>query len=88
MLDAHPDCKGLALQRHARLLEHLERVSGGVAGGQHQRVTAQRVPPRRSLDLEARQPVAYVLQARQTVAEPDLTAQLQQLQPQAFDHLA
>ena len=87
VLDAYPDGEGLGGHGHPGVQQHPEGVPGGVAGGEHQRVTGQGVGPAGALHGQPGQRPAADVQPRQLMAEAHVAAQGEQLLPQAAHHL-
>ena len=88
VLNAHPDGKALLLHGYPLLLQHPEGVPGGVAGGQHQRVTVQAVAALGTLHRNSRELAAAVFQTGQAAAKAHVTAQGDELLTDGFHHLA
>ena len=87
VLNAHADGEGLALHGQAQLVQHLEGVPGGVAGGQDQGVAGEGAGAALRLDGEGGEAAVHPGQPDELVAEADVCPQAEQLAPDGFHHV-
>ena len=87
VLNAHADGKGLGGHGHPGVHQHLKGVPGGVAGGEHQGVAGQVIPPGGAVHRQGGHPAVLQPQAGESVAEADVAPQADQLQTDGFHHV-
>ena len=88
MLDADADGEGFALHGDAGSVEEGKGVSGGVAGRQYEGISGEVVGALWAGDGETGQAAGLLAETGELVAEADIAAQANQLQPDVPHHLA
>ena len=87
VLDAHAHCKRLGFHGDARVKKHAEGIPGRVARSQRQSIRLQRIGAGWRIHRYSREHAAPNGEAGETVFEPDVAAQAQQLQTDVPHHL-
>ena len=87
VLDAHADGKGLLFHGNAGLQQHLEGVSGGVAGGEDQCVTRQIIASLRAFYSQSGYRPIPEDETGELMAEAHVAAQADQFLSNIFDHV-